>query len=142
MITVFQRFSVSFFSFLSAMSRPYKGLFLTPTWLALLTCYFIIFYIYSTSNIFIRHLLHPTPADLFQSPSSPYPPIPVPPSTLHLIPTLLTNTSDHSLKSIAFEEGAGEGSKSQRASSNGKFICCFHPGTFVFEGSFVTCCIF
>ncbi|KAF7819274.1 putative glycosyltransferase [Senna tora] len=103
-------------------SFSYKGFFLTPKWLALLTSYFILFYIYSTSNIFIRHLLHPSPSDLFQPP----------PSTIHLISTFHPNASHHihdSLESITSEVGVnviiGEdeeagSSQSQRSSSNGE----------------------
>ncbi|XP_054804925.1 probable glycosyltransferase At5g03795 [Prosopis cineraria] len=98
-----------------------KGLFLKskPTWLALLSSYFILFYLYSISNFFIP-LLHTAPADLFleSPPSKTLDPHPSP-TTVRFIQTLHTNSSQ-SLKSFASEGAVGEALRSQRATSIGE----------------------
>ncbi|XP_028797771.1 probable glycosyltransferase At5g03795 [Neltuma alba] len=97
-----------------------KGLCLKlkPIWLALLSSYFVLFYLYSTTNFFIP-LLRSTPSDLFlESPPSDEILPNHSPTTVRSIQNLPTNASQ-SLKSVASQEAVGAALKSQRPSSIG-----------------------
>ena len=105
--------------------RSQKGLMMKmkPRWVAILSSYFILFCLYSTSNFFIP-LLHFSPSDLLldSSPSHDHILLPDPsPTTVHFIHTLQTNAS-LPLNSVSSDEVVGEALQGQRITSIGRYI--------------------
>ncbi|XP_020212826.1 probable glycosyltransferase At5g03795 [Cajanus cajan] len=96
-----------------------RGFFFIPTTLALFTSLFILFHIYSTSNLFTHYSTHfKSSSPFFTTPSTPTP---------HFVPFFHNNASD-SAKSPTFQLGYDLRSQSQRGlplpprfSSKGEF---------------------
>ncbi|KAK7336267.1 hypothetical protein VNO77_16803 [Canavalia gladiata] len=87
------------------VASAFRGFFFIPTTLALLSSLFILFYIYSTSNLFTHH--HQSISH-FKSPSSPF-------STIPTSPTLIFHhNASHSTISHTFQSVHAHQPQSQR----------------------------
>ncbi|KAJ1376554.1 Exostosin-like [Sesbania bispinosa] len=104
------------------VAGSFRVFFFIPTTLALLTSLSILFYVYSTSNIFTHHHHNHQSTPHFKSPPS-FSTIPSPNPQLI---SILHNNASESTKSQTFQLGDGHGPHSQRGtppqfSSNGDF---------------------
>lgn len=94
------------------LAGSFRGFFFIPTTLALFTSFFILFYIYSTSNIFTHHNHHPSTSHF--KPHPPFSTTPFIATTPHFVPVFNHNASESTKSPPTFQLGYGLGPQSQR----------------------------
>ncbi|KAL2952246.1 hypothetical protein AAZX31_19G101100 [Glycine max] len=122
------------------LAGSFRGFFFIPTTLALFTSFFILFYIYSTSNIFTHHNHHPSTSHF--KPHPPFSTTPFIATTPHFVPVFNHNASESTKSPPTFQLGYGLGPQSQRGlplppqfSSKVCRECCVFYGSGKFENN-------